>query len=87
MSDPVFHSPNRGDDMDNLAREFSPALDMVLRLHAPLQVRHATDEGVIVCVCVWEPGGGGGSGGRIEGVLNFLKNSWKSPALHPALSS
>lgn len=42
--------PEAGDDMDNLACEFSPALDMVLRLHAPLQVRHARDEGVVVCV-------------------------------------
>lgn len=42
--------PEAGDDMDNLACEFSPALDMVLRLHAPLQVRHARDEGVMVCV-------------------------------------
>lgn len=41
--------PEAGDDMDNLACEFSPALDMVLRLHAPLQVRHARDEGVMVC--------------------------------------
>lgn len=41
--------PEAGDDMDNLACELSPALDMVLRLHAPLQVRHARDEGVVVC--------------------------------------
>lgn len=46
--------PEAGDDMDNLACEFSPALDMVLRLHAPLQVRHARDEGVMVCL--WEQG-------------------------------
>lgn len=38
--------PGAGDDMDNLACEFCPALDMVLRLHAPLQVWHASDEGV-----------------------------------------
>lgn len=37
--------PEAGDDMDNLSCEFSPALDMVLRLHAPLQVRHARDVG------------------------------------------
>ncbi|KAK5860761.1 hypothetical protein PBY51_022220 [Eleginops maclovinus] len=37
--------PEAGDDMDNLPCEFSPALDMVLRLHALLQVRHARDEG------------------------------------------
>lgn len=42
--------PEAGDDMDNLACEFSPTLDMVLRLHAPLQVRHARDEEVMVCV-------------------------------------
>lgn len=42
--------PEAGDDMDNLACEFSPALDMVLRLHALLQVRHARDEGPVVCV-------------------------------------
>lgn len=38
--------PGAGDDMDNLVCEFCPALDMVLRLHAPLQVWHASDEGV-----------------------------------------
>lgn len=42
--------PGAGDDMDNLVCEFCPALDMVLRLHAPLQVWHASDEGVNVGV-------------------------------------
>lgn len=32
--------------MDNLVCEFCPALDMVLWLHAPLQVWHASGEGV-----------------------------------------
>lgn len=36
--------------MDNLVCEFCPALDMVLRLHAPLQVWHTSDEGVNVGV-------------------------------------
>ncbi|KAG7503665.1 hypothetical protein JOB18_042708 [Solea senegalensis] len=42
----TISSLGAGDDMDNLACEFS----LVLRFHAPLQVRHAADEGVIVCV-------------------------------------
>lgn len=66
--------PEAGDDMDNLACELSPALDMVLRLHAPLQVRHARDEGVMVCVCL-------GAGG-----VNLL-NNFNRVQLHPALSS
>ena len=33
--------PSAGDDMDNLACEFSAVPDMVLRLHAPVQAEHA----------------------------------------------
>lgn len=43
--------PEASDDVDNLAWEFYPTLDMVLQLHAPLQVWHASDEGVMVCTC------------------------------------
>ena len=42
---PSISQPDAGDDTDNLACEFSPASDMVLRLHAPVQLLHAKDRG------------------------------------------
>lgn len=45
MSAPYISQSGMGDDTDNLACEFSPASDMVLRLHASLQPLHARDGG------------------------------------------
>lgn len=45
---PSISRPDTGDDTGNLACEFSPASDMVLRLHASLRLQHAKERGVLL---------------------------------------